>query len=212
MWIITSVTGCPWTESEQNSDVRGPSPVQHWQGGRHHAYLCRLPGHGGNWAFSGAVRLGPEGNDTTSSSRPGSQAHPTAPGRSRVAGVTGAAPAAGIKHLPGDRNGDRPRLGWDMGPCQGLAQWSPWPGRAGLWGAPDGPCCSVTGAGAGGSGGWHGVVGHGQVGGAPGSQAASGRTTGALQALTQTLTCCTTPLGDKINDMCFKRQCRCEYQ
>lgn len=34
----------------------------------------------------------------------------------------------------------------------GPAQRGPWPGRAGLWGAGDWPCCDITGAGTGGPG------------------------------------------------------------
>jgi len=59
------------------------------------------------------VGLGPEGNDTTRSSGSGSPAHPTDPARSRVAGGTGGSLAAGIRHLPGDRDGRR--LGQDVG-------------------------------------------------------------------------------------------------
>jgi len=40
-----------------------------------------------------------------------------------------------------------------VGPQVGLARQDPWPGRAGLWGAGDQPCCGVTGAGADGPGG-----------------------------------------------------------
>ena len=57
----------------------------------------------------------------------------------------GAAPALGIRHFPGD--GDGPRLGWAVGPQVGPAWWSPWPGRAGLWGAGDWPCCGDAGTG-----------------------------------------------------------------
>lgn len=51
---------------------------------------------------------------------------PTTPARSRTARGTGAAPALGTGHLPGDR--DRLRLGQDMGPQLYPAWWGPWPG------------------------------------------------------------------------------------
>ena len=42
----------------------------------------------------------------------------------------------------------QPRPGQVVGPWVGLARQGPWLGRAGLWGAGDQPCCSITGAGA----------------------------------------------------------------
>ena len=71
---------------------------------------------------------------------------PTTPARSRAAGGTGAATAMVTRHLLGDRDG--PMLGWDVGLQMDPAQQGPWLGRAGLWGAGDGPCCSIAGAGA----------------------------------------------------------------
>lgn len=59
----------------------------------------------------------------------GSQDLSYPPGRSK------ATPALGTGHFPGD--GNKLRVGWDRGP---------WPGRAGLWGDGDCPCCCVTGA------------------------------------------------------------------
>ena len=64
---------------------------------------------------------------------PGSQglSHPE-PGAGQL-GCTGAAPAPGIEHSPGDGDGLRP--GRDVGLWVGSAQQGPWLGRAGLWGA-----------------------------------------------------------------------------
>jgi len=64
----------------------------------------------------------------------------------RAAWGTGAAPAPGVGHLPGD--GDWPRPDQVVGLRGGPAQQGPWPGRAGLWGAGDRPCCGIAGAGA----------------------------------------------------------------
>ena len=71
-----------------------------------------------------------------------------------------------------------------MGPQVGLAQWGPWLGRVGLWGAGDQPCCGITGAGADGPGGRNGVLGPGKVGGSPGGWAAAVRPLSVLRALT----------------------------
>lgn len=68
-----------------------------------------------------------------------SRTHPTPqPGAGQLGG-TRAAPAPGIGHL----SGDGPRLDQDMVP----AQWHPWVGKGGLWGAGEQPCCDTTGAG-----------------------------------------------------------------
>ena len=67
------------------------------------------------------------------------------PGVSSTGG-TGAAPAMGIGQIPGDR--DRLKPGQDVGPWLGPAWQHRWLGRAGPGGAVDGPCCSITEAGA----------------------------------------------------------------
>lgn len=50
-------------------------------------------------------------------------------------------------HLPGDSSGPRPDQ--DMGMWMGTTQWSPWPGRAGLWDLPTGPAAGSLGQGLG---------------------------------------------------------------
>lgn len=63
--------------------------------------------------------------------------------------------------------------GTSMGTSQSQeGRWARvWPGLVGpmawLWGAGDRTFCRITGAGADGSGAWHGVLGHGQCWGAP---------------------------------------------
>jgi len=84
----------------------------------------RLPVGWGHWR---APLEGPPGQGLAA------WGHPTAqPGAGQLGG-TGAAPATGIGHLPGDG----PRLSRDMGLQVGPAQQGLWPGRAERWGAGD---------------------------------------------------------------------------
>lgn len=71
------------------------------------------------------------------------------PARRRADGDTRAAPAIG--HFPGDTYGLR--VSWDVSLWVGLAQQDLWPGRGGLCGAGDCPCCGIDRAGADGPGG-----------------------------------------------------------
>lgn len=61
--------------------------------------------------------------------KPGSQARPTAPDRSRQLGGTGAVLDPHTGHLPGDQDMLRP--GWDVGPQLSPAKRSPWPAGRG---------------------------------------------------------------------------------
>lgn len=82
-----------------------------------------VSGHPGGWSTpSLGVPTGSEG-----------RAHPISPGRNRQQGTMGAAPAPGIRHLPGDENG--PWLDQDMG-------------RVRLWEAGDWLFWCIVGAGA----------------------------------------------------------------
>lgn len=58
------VTDCPGAGSAQNSCVTSARLVE--QGDSHSANLCRLSGHRGSWAPSGAVGLRPDSNNTIS--------------------------------------------------------------------------------------------------------------------------------------------------
>jgi len=68
---------------------------------------------------------------------------PPQPGAGQLGG-TMAAPELGVGHLPWD--GLKP--GWNLDTRVDSDRQGPWLGRAGLWGAGDRPCCSITGAGA----------------------------------------------------------------
>lgn len=108
------------------------------------------------------------------------QAHPRMPARSRADGDTRAAPALGIKHLPGDTL----RLGQDMGPRVGPAWWGSWTMRTGLWGPGEGPCCGIAGAGGDSPGRLRWVLGRGQARRAPGVWVGTVRAVSALRAMT----------------------------
>lgn len=70
--------------------------------------------------------------------------------------------------------------GWaGCGPTRGPAWQGPWLGRAGMWGAGDGPSCKAAGTGADSPGGQHGVLSHGQCWGWP----ERGEVVSALRAL-----------------------------
>ena len=78
---------------------------------------------------------------------PAARARPTAPARSRAARGEPGQPQS---RPSGTSLGTG--TGRDMGPWVGPAPWGPWPGRAGLGGAGERPCCGVAGAGADGQG------------------------------------------------------------
>lgn len=91
--------------------------------GVRHQWLWGLPKPGDEWA--GPLWWGP--------------AWLPWPG-SRAMGIAGTATAPDVGHLPED--------GWGWAGMQGswgrLTQQGPWLGRAGLWGARDQPCCSIS--------------------------------------------------------------------
>jgi len=97
----------------------------------------RLPGHSGAGAgVAGTppgLRQGPSWLWGLSQPQPGA---------GYLRGTDRGSPSPGCRAPP-----------WDGGPRVGPARRGPWPGRAGLWGAGERPCCSVAGAGADGPGG-----------------------------------------------------------
>ena len=74
------------------------------------------------------------------------RACPTIPARSRIAGDLQVSPS--LRHQAPPWGQGRAEAGPGHGPAGEGQAAGPCPGRAGMWGAGDQPCCGDTGAGA----------------------------------------------------------------